>query len=59
MSEEKRDSLRKILVGGGVIGVSQVLPSKWTNAVIQSVVVPAHAQTSMLLTFNGTGPIPV
>ncbi len=59
MSEEKRDSLRKILVGGGVIGASQVLPSKWTNAVVQSVVVPAHAQMSVLLTFNGTGPIPV
>ncbi len=59
MSKDKRDSIRKILVGGGVIGVSQALPSKWKNAVVHSVVVPAHAQTSAILVFNGTGPIPV
>ena len=59
MSKDKRESLRKIVIGGGVIGASQVLPSNWTKAVVQSVVVPAHAQMSVLLNFNGTGAIPV
>ena len=43
---EKRDSVRKLLVGGGVVGASQMLPSKWGKTVVDSVVLPAHAQMS-------------
>jgi len=58
-NKPRRESMRKLLVGGGVIGASQVLPDKWTGAVVNSVIVPAHAQTSAAtMTFVGTGPAP-
>ncbi|MEO0367384.1 MAG: hypothetical protein AAF197_01215 [Pseudomonadota bacterium] len=51
---------RKLLVGGGVIGATRVLPATWTGAVVNSVVMPAHAQTSITnVTYAATGPIPV
>ncbi|MFT4607822.1 MAG: hypothetical protein ACI9WC_001570 [Arenicella sp.] len=56
--DNKRDSIRKILVGGGVIGASQALPSQWTNTVVNAVMLPAHAQTSLSLSFRGTGTVP-
>jgi hypothetical protein len=57
-SNDRRDSIRKILVGGGVIGASQALPSQWTNTVVNAVMLPAHAQTSLSLSFRGTGIAP-
>jgi hypothetical protein len=57
-SNDRRDSIRKILVGGGVIGASQALPSQWTNTVVNAVMLPAHAQTSLSLSFRGTGTAP-
>jgi hypothetical protein len=59
-SNDRRDSIRKILVGGGVIGASQALPNQWTNTVVNAVMLPAHAQTStgMSLRFRGTGTAP-
>ena len=42
----KRDKRRKLLVGGGVIGASQAVPSNWGKAVVNSVILPGHAQTS-------------
>jgi hypothetical protein len=42
----KRDSIRKILVGGGVVTAGHMVPAKWTKAVVNSVVLPAHAQMS-------------
>ena len=57
---QKRDSIRKLLVGGGVIGASQVMPDKWTKAAVNSIVLPAHAQTSSsaVMNFSGMGAVP-
>ena len=47
MKAKRVNYRRKVLIGltGGIAGASQ-LPSKWTKPVINSVILPAHAQTS-------------
>jgi len=61
-SEKRRDALRRILVGGGVVGAGSIVPETWTGTVLNSVMLPAHAQTSApAITsgmFAGTGTAP-
>jgi hypothetical protein len=45
--EGRRKALRKLLVGGGIVGASTQLPDKWMKPLVDSVLVPAHAQTSV------------
>ena len=40
----RRDIIKKVLIGGAMATV--VLPGKWTKPLINSIVVPAHAQAS-------------
>ncbi|MFZ0486919.1 MAG: hypothetical protein WAL83_07965 [Arenicellales bacterium] len=42
---KRRDTLRKLAVSGGVIGAA----GAWSKPVVDSVVLPAHAQTSLPL----------
>ena len=42
----RRDALRKILAGTGVVAGAKALPEKWTKPVVNSIIVPAHAQTT-------------
>ena len=51
-SPGRRDALKKILVGAGVVTGAQLLPDEWTKPVVDSIIVPAHAQSS------GGGPVP-
>jgi hypothetical protein len=39
---------RVVLTGGAIAAV--VLPAKWTKPIIKQIVVPAHAQTTMMNT---------
>lgn len=56
---QRRNSIRKLLVGGGVIGASQVLPDSWTKTAVNSIILPSHAQTSVVaMNFSGMGAIP-
>lgn len=57
---DRRANLRRLLVGGGVIGSSAIVPDKWSKAVVESVMLPAHAQSSGVSSgnFNGQGPAP-
>lgn len=61
-SEKRRDALRRILVGGGVVGAGSIVPETWTGTVLNSVMLPAHAQTSAAAItsgmFAGTGSAP-
>jgi hypothetical protein len=41
----RRSSLRKILVGAGVLGGASSA-DKWTKPVVDSVLLPAHGQSS-------------
>jgi hypothetical protein len=36
----------KVLGAGGVVAATLMLPSKWTKPVVESIIVPAHAQAS-------------
>lgn len=47
VSKSRRASLKKIAVGGGIAAGAATLPSKWAKPVIDRVLVPAHAQTSL------------
>ncbi len=51
MEDKKITNRRKVILGltGGIAGVSQ-LPSRWTKPVVDSVILPAHAQTSVTTT---------
>ena len=42
----KRKTLRNILMATGALAGSQALPSKWSKPVLDSVVLPAHAQVT-------------
>ncbi len=43
----RRKALKSIIAASGVVAGSQALSSKWTRPLVESVVLPAHAQTSM------------
>lgn len=43
---ERRKTVRRMLVGGGIITAGSQLPSKWTKPVVETVLMAAHAGTS-------------
>jgi len=45
-TEGRRHLLKAVTVGGGAVVVGTSLPAAWTKPVIESVVLPAHAQAS-------------
>ena len=45
-STERRKAIKKIGAAGGIAATSTVLPKNWTKPIVQSVVLPAHAQAS-------------
>lgn len=46
-SESRRKLLKSIAAGTGTIVVGKSLPENWTKPVVNSVMLPAHAQTSV------------
>lgn len=42
----RRRLLKSIVAGGGVLATGKLLPENWARPLVQSVVLPAHAQTS-------------
>lgn len=40
----RRDAIRKLLIAGGMVSGAGALPESWTKPVIESIVLPAHAQ---------------
>ena len=44
--QARRKLLKTLLAGGGVVSTAQVLPENWVRPVINTVALPAHAQTS-------------
>ena len=45
--ESRRKALTKISIGIGVGVTAGFLPGKWVKPVVDSIIVPAHAQTSL------------
>ncbi len=43
---DRRTALRRLLTGGALAGAAAALPATWTRPVVQSVLLPAHAQLS-------------
>ena len=50
-SSQRRKTLKTILLtGGATVAVTKALPHKWTKPIVDSVVLPAHAQTTTVVT---------
>lgn len=45
-TEQKRKTVRRLLVGSGIVAGGQALPEKWVTPTLHSTVLPAHAQTT-------------
>lgn len=45
-NSDRRTALRRLLTGGALAGAAAALPATWTRPVVQSVLLPAHAQLS-------------
>lgn len=48
----RRRLLKSVVAGGGVLATGKLLPENWARPVVQSVVLPVHAQTSPV-SFDG------
>ncbi len=48
VGKSRRKVLKSIAAGSGVVLAAKSLPEKWTKPVVNSVMLPAHAQTSQL-----------
>ena len=44
----RRKLIKSAVAGGAVVTAAELMPTNWTKPVIQSVVLPAHAATTML-----------
>ena len=53
-SESRRKLLKSIAAGSGAIVAGKTLPESWSRPVVDSVLLPAHAQTSACTTINVT-----
>jgi len=45
-AENRRKLLKTVVAGGGAIIAGKTLPEKWGRPVVDSVMLPAHAQAS-------------
>ena len=43
----RRKLLKSVVAGGGAVTVAKMLPDQWARPVVDSVMLPSHAQTSM------------
>lgn len=51
-NQSRRKAIKKIAVGVGALAGYSVLPQKWTQPIIDNIVLPAHAQTSGVAVAN-------
>ncbi len=52
MKNERRNLLRALTLGGGAVAATR-LPATWSKPVVDSVTLPAHAQTSLVSVSGG------
>ena len=56
-STKRRKLLKSVAAGGSTLVVAKVLPDQWARPVVESVMLPAHAQTSSSSAFGPFGSV--
>lgn len=56
--KQRRRKILKATMAGGVIITPNIKPGEWVKPIIDSVIVPAHAATSVTTTPAATTPFP-
>lgn len=44
--QARRRILKRLVAGGGIVATERIIPQDWHRPVVESVILPAHAQTS-------------
>jgi len=52
---QRRNALKKIIAGTGAAGVVASAPEKWSKPMVDAITLPAHATTSLPLSYSDTG----
>jgi hypothetical protein len=55
--KSRRKLLKSIAAGGGAVMAGKSLPESWARPIVDSVVLPAHAQTSGIATYAGSNTV--
>lgn len=42
----RRRILKRLVAGGGIVATGRIMPDDWHKPVVESVILPAHAQTT-------------
>ena len=45
---QRRQTFKKILAGSSILSASAIMPDKWVKPVVDAVLLPAHAQASLI-----------
>ena len=52
VEQKSRRRLLQVLVAGGVVVTAKSVPNSWSRPVVKAVMLPAHAQTSLIILGN-------
>jgi len=50
ITDARRRVIKRLVVAGGAAATSHLLPDRWTKPVVESVLLPAHATSSLNVT---------
>ena len=55
--QTRRNILKSMAIGSGAVASAKAVPEQWTKPVLNSLILPAHGQTSPLCEFNASAEV--
>ena len=55
--QTRRNILKSMAIGSGAVASAKAVPEQWTKPVLNSLILPAHGQTSPLCEFSATSEV--
>ena len=55
--QTRRNILKSMAIGSGAVASAKAVPDQWTKPVLNSLILPAHGQTSPTCEFNATAEV--